>query len=212
LKNIANVNCFIINSKTVGYGFYRGEISRRFAAAIFLREAEYLGKSMSSVKGTDEYIAETVEKYSDTLLRLCYTYVKNSSDAEDITQDVFLSLLKREAPFESAEHEKAWLLRLAINKCKNHLKSGWIRHNTPLDDTLSENIPDEHFTGENTVLEAVMALPEKYRTPIHLFYYNELSIKEIAAAIGKKEATVGTLLARGRKLLKDSMIGGISDE
>jgi RNA polymerase sigma-70 factor (ECF subfamily) len=171
-----------------------------------------LGKSMSSVKGTDEYISAVVEKYSDTLLRLCYTYVKNTADAEDITQDVFLSLIKREAPFESSEHEKAWLLRLAINKCKNHLKSGWIRHSTPLDETLSENIPDDNFTGENSVLEAVMALPEKYRTPIHLFYYNELSIKEIAAAIGKKEATVGTLLSRGRKLLKDSMIGGFSDE
>ncbi|MDR0974121.1 MAG: sigma-70 family RNA polymerase sigma factor [Ruminococcus sp.] len=167
---------------------------------------------MSSVFGTDEYISQTVAKYSDTLLRLCFTYVKNSSDAEDLTQDVFLSLLKRDIPFESEEHEKAWLLRLAINKCKNHLKSGWIRHSTPLDETLSDSAVDDNFTGENSVLEAVMALPEKYRTPIHLFYYNELSIKEIAAAIGKKEATVGTLLARGRKLLKDSMIGGIEDE
>jgi RNA polymerase sigma-70 factor (ECF subfamily) len=161
---------------------------------------------------TGEYISQTVKKYSDTLLRLSYTYVKNTADAEDITQDVFMSLIKREIPFESEEHEKAWLLRLTINKCKNHLKSGWIRHNTALDETIAESIPDEHFTGENSVLEAVMALPEKYRTPIHLFYYNEMSIKEIAAAIGKKEATVGTLLARGRKLLKDSMIGGISDE
>jgi RNA polymerase sigma-70 factor (ECF subfamily) len=176
-----------------------------------LRLADFLRIAMSSVFGTNEYISETVEKYSDTLLRLCYSYVKNTSDAEDLTQDVFLALLKREAPFESEEHEKAWLIRLAINKCKNHLKSGWIRHNTALDDSRAEaeNIPDEHFTGENPVLEAVLALPEKYRTPIHLFYYSDYTIKEIADAIGKKEATVGTLLARGRKLLKDSMIGGV---
>jgi RNA polymerase sigma-70 factor (ECF subfamily) len=169
---------------------------------------------MSAVFGTDEYIAQTVGKYSETLLRLCFTYVKNTSDAEDLTQDVFLSLLKRDIPFESEEHEKAWLLRLAINKCKNHLKSGWVRHNTALDDNRieAENIPDEHFTGENSVLEAVMALPEKYRTPIHLFYYNDMTIKEIAAAIGKKEATVGTLLARGRKLLKETLIGGVEIE
>jgi RNA polymerase sigma-70 factor (ECF subfamily) len=173
-----------------------------------------LGKDMSSVNHSDEYISRTVEKYSDTLLRLCYSYVKNTSDAEDITQDVFLSLLKRDAPFDSDEHEKAWLLRLAINKCKNHLKSGWVKHSAALDDNRAEAeaIPDESFTGENAVLEAVMALPEKYRTPIHLFYYNELSIKEISAAIGKKEATVGTLLARGRKLLKEILNGGDFDE
>jgi RNA polymerase sigma-70 factor (ECF subfamily) len=127
---------------------------------------------------------------------------------------VFLSLIKREIPFESDEHEKAWLLRLAINKCKNHLKSGWVRHNAALDDNRAEAeaIPDEHFFGENPVLEAVLALPEKYRTPIHLYYYSGYTIKEIAAAIGKKEATVGTLLSRGRNLLKNSMIGGVEDE
>jgi RNA polymerase sigma-70 factor (ECF subfamily) len=120
-----------------------------------------------------------------------------------------LSLIKRNIPFESEEHEKAWLLRLAINKCKNHLTSGWMRHKTSLDDNRieAEAIPDEGFSGENPVLEAVMALPEKYRTPVHLFYFNDLSIKEIAAAIGKKEATVGTLLARGRKLLKTTLTG-----
>jgi RNA polymerase sigma-70 factor (ECF subfamily) len=167
-----------------------------------------------AVFGSDDYINDAVVRYSDTLLRLCYTYVKNTSDAEDITQEVFLSLIKRGIPFESDEHEKAWLLRLAINKCKNHLKSGWVRHNAPLDDNRAEaeSIPDGGFSGESTVLEAVMALPEKYRTPVHLFYYNEMSIKEIAVSLGKKEATVGTLLARGRKLLRESLKGGVDIE
>jgi RNA polymerase sigma-70 factor (ECF subfamily) len=167
-----------------------------------------------AVFGSDEYIKDTVVRYSDTLLRLCYTYVKNTSDAEDLTQEVFLSLIKRNLPFESEEHEKAWLLRLAINKCKNHLKSGWIRHNAPLDDNRAEAeaIPDEGFSGENTFLESVMAQPEKYRTPVHLFYFSEMSIKEIAVMLEKKEATVGTLLARGRKLLRESLSGGVEFE
>jgi RNA polymerase sigma-70 factor (ECF subfamily) len=170
-------------------------------------------RMIMAVFGTDEYIQDTVVRYSDTLLRLCYSYVKNTSDAEDLTQEVFLSLIKRGIPFESDEHEKAWLLRLAINKCKNHLTSGWMRHNAPLDDNRAqaEAIPDEGFSGENAVLEAVMALPEKYRTPVHLFYYGDMSIKEIAAATGKKEATVGTLLARGRKLLQ-GILSGREDE
>ena len=161
--------------------------------------------------GTDGYIQYVLDTYSQTLIRLCYTYVRSICDAEDITQDVLVALLKRGKPFDSPEHEKAWLLRTAINKSKNHLKSGWIKRTVPLNETDDSEI-DDSMNEKNQVMEAVLSLPEKYRTVIHLFYYNGYSIKEIADIVGKKPATVGTLLARGRALLKEMMIGGFDED
>lgn len=161
--------------------------------------------------GTDGYIQYVLDTYSQTIIRLCYTYVRNIFDAEDIAQDVLVSLLKRGKPFESPEHEKAWLLRTAINKSKNHLKSGWITRTVRLNDT-DRSEEDDSMNEKNEVMEAVLSLPEKYRTVIHLFYYDGYSIKEISGIVGKKPATVGTLLARGRTMLKEMMIGGFDEE
>lgn len=166
--------------------------------------------------GTNEYIRRVLEDYSDEIIRLSYTYVRNINDAEDIAQDVMVALMKRDKPFESYEHEKAWIFRITINKSKNYLKSGWIKRTVSMEDENGNerDFPDESAdkTEENEVLEAVLALPEKYRTPIHLFYYGGYTINEIAAVLHKKPATVGTLLARGRNLLKNMMIGGFDDE
>lgn len=160
--------------------------------------------------GADSYIQYVLDTYSQTLIKLCYTYVRNVCDAEDITQDVLVALLKRGKPFESADHERAWLIRTAVNKSKNHLKSGWIKRTVPLCDAAESE--SDGSNEKNQVMEAVLSLPEKYRTVIHLFYYNEYSINEIAGIIGKKPATVGTLLARGRGLLKEMMIGGFEED
>ena len=164
--------------------------------------------------GTDEYIRYILDKYSNTIIKLSYTYVKNICDAEDIAQDVLLALMKREKPFESEEYEKAWILRTTINKSKNHLKSGWVRRTVSLTEAREDIQNSEELDAkeENQVMEAVLSLPEKYRTPIHLYYYDGYSINEIASIINKKPATVGTLLARGRKRLRDLMIGGFDDE
>ncbi len=164
-----------------------------------------------AVYGTEGYIQYVLDTYSQTIIRLCYTYVRNVFDAEDIAQDVLVSLLKRGKGFENTEHEKAWLLRTAINKCKNHLRSGWISRTVKLNDADSSET-DELTETQSEVLEAVLSLPEKYRTVIHLFYYDGYSIKEISQIVGKKAATVGTLLARGRKLLKEMMIGGLDED
>lgn len=181
----------------------------------FARFARLGGNKMYSENtagyGTDGYIQYVLDTYSQTIIRLCYTYVRNIFDAEDIAQDVLVSLLKRGKPFESPEHERAWLLRTAINKSKNHLKSGWITRTVGLNDT-EHSEEDESMNEKNEVMEAVLSLPEKYRTVIHLFYYDGYSIKEISAIVGKKPATVGTLLARGRTMLKEMMIGGFDEE
>lgn len=154
--------------------------------------------------GSDAHIERVLAEHSQSILRLCFTYTHNIHDAEDIAQETFAAFI-RHGKFENAEHEKAWLIRVAVNKCKNHLKSGWIKYTAPLED--AENTADEPYEY-NELLEAVKTLPEKYRLPIHLFYYEGYSIKEIAKITKKKEATIGTLLSRGRQLLKEKLTGG----
>ena len=167
----------------------------------------------SGSKGTfdDEYIQYVLDTYSTMLIRLCYSYVKNMHDAEDMAQDTFCELIKRKPKFESTEHEKAWLMRTAVNKCKNYLRSGWVSKTVPLEDNLSapELVREDSGLDDTAreVFKAVMELPEKYRTVIHMFYYNELSINEIAHIKHISASTVGTHLARGRALLKNKLGG-----
>lgn len=168
------------------------------------------GQEMIAMKysfASDEYIQYILDTYSAMIIKLAFTYVKNTADAEDIAQEVFVSLIKRNEAFDSTEHEKAWLLRVTINKAKNHLKSGWVKHTAELDESLSYTDKED-----SDVLSYVMALPEKYRTTIHLFYYEGYSIIEIAQILGKSTGTVGTWLSRGRSMLKSEMIGGFDNE
>ena len=145
---------------------------------------------------------EAVYKYSESILKVSFTYVKNTSDAEDIAQDVFLALLLSDKKFESEEHLKAWLIRTAINKSKNHLKRAWNSKRVRFD-VQTAAVPPE----ETKVLSAVLSLEEKYRIPLHLFYYEGYSIKEIAGILHKKPSTVGSYLARGREKLKKILEG-----
>lgn len=157
--------------------------------------------------GTDEYIQNILNKYSTTLIRLSFSYVKSLADAEDITQEVFISLMKRGHGFENEEHEKAWLIRVTINKSKNHLKSSWIKLNVPIPEDLGY-LPEE----ESEVLLHLLDLPTKYRSVLHLYYYENYNMNEIAKLLGKKPATIGTWLSRGRNLLKEKLIGGFDNE
>lgn len=150
-------------------------------------------------------ITRAVRTYEASVLRLAYAYVRNTQDAEDISQEVFLAFMRVAPAFTSAEHEKAYLLRATVNRCKNHFKSGWIKNRRPMPDASAYEAPEA-----SPVLNYVLALEEKYRMPLHLHYYEGYSIKEIARILGEKPATVGTRLARGREALK-SRIGGIEN-
>jgi len=150
----------------------------------------------------DYNISDIVNKYSRHVAMLSYTYTKNIADAEDIAQDVFLQLIKSNKEFENEEHLRAWLFRIAINKSKNLLKSFWISHRS---DFPTENT-SIHEKDYNLIL-SVLELEPKYRIPIHLFYYEGYSIREIAELLHEKETTIGTRLERGRKKLKE-MLGG----
>ena len=128
---------------------------------------------------------------------------KNHVDAEDITQDTFLKYIKSNREFESEEHIKAWLLRVAINQSKNMMLSFWKRNQV----SFEEYIAELSFENEedHLVFETVMQLPKKYRIVLHLYYYEDYSIKEMAGILETNENTVKTRLARGRKLLREQL-------
>lgn len=152
---------------------------------------------MNKVYGTKNYIHYLIEKYSDMLIRISYSYMKNLSDAEDITQDVFIKFLEKGPEFENTEHEKAWLLRIAINLSKDKLKSAYFKNTAPLEgDFIDTNQKDDE------IIQAVLSLPLKYRSIVLLYYYEDYSISEISNILNIKESTIGSQLSRGRKLLK----------
>ncbi len=151
-------------------------------------------------------IQRAVQTHMQSIVRVAYTYVQCIQDAEDIAQDTFVSYLKTNPAFQTNEHEKAWLLRVCINKSKNFLKSGWHKSRNPLPEDLAVLPPEE-----SSLLGAVLRLEEKYRTPIHLYYYEGYAIAEIARLLQLPSATVGTRLSRARKELQ-KQLGGAFDE
>ena len=148
--------------------------------------------------------AEAVlDDYGDAILRLAYSYLKNRADAEDVLQDTLIQYITRAPKFESREHEKAWLLRVCINRCKNLLLTPWRQRR----EELSGNEPC--FQSEDTgVLEAVTTLPVKYREVIHLFYMEGYSTRELSMLLGRSEEAVRKQLSRGRELLRACMKEG----
>ena len=152
-----------------------------------------------------ERLADT---YADAILRLSYTYLKNTADAQDICQTVFVKLLAEPRQFESAEHERAYVLRMASNACKDLLKSPWRKRTCGLDTVLEVPAPE---AADGGVLAAVNELPANYRTVIYLFYYEGYQAAEIGKILGVPTGTVHTRLARGRAKLKN-ILGGTEYE
>lgn len=146
---------------------------------------------------------EVIKRNSETVYRLAYSLVKTQSDADDIYQEVFLRYVRKSPVFSSEEHEKAWFMRVTINCCKNFWKSPWIQRRSVLEKDVSEKEAACETKDENQrLIDIVKQLPEKYRVVIHLFYYEELSIKEIAKITKSKASTVRTRLTRARRLLQ----------
>lgn len=159
---------------------------------------------MAEVFGSDAHVHRVVEQWSPLLLRLSYSYLGSTADAEDVVQEVFLTLLERGKPFKDTEHEKAWLIKVTVNKCKNCLKAAWRSRRSPMSAEAAAPAPEEPLG----VLEAVMALPPLYRIPVHLHYCEGWSTGEIAAMLGVSPVTARTRLHRGRAMLRDVLEGG----
>ena len=144
-----------------------------------------------------------IELYADTVRRICMVHLKNESDTEDIFQTVFLKYVLRSAAFESAEHEKALLIRITINACKDLLKSVFRSRTTSIDAVLEQAAVDKAEHRE--ALCAVLSLPPKYRDTVYLHYYEGYSAVEIGRLLGKNANTVYTLLSRARTLLRQEL-------
>ena len=148
----------------------------------------------------DEFQAKRlVNLYADMILRISWQYLKQTCDAEDICQTVFLKYLSSSPVFDSMEHEKAWIIRTTINACKDHLKSAWFRRTAALDDAAQIAAPE---VPDTWLLDAMKELPEKYRISLYLYYYEEYSAREIADVMGVSESAVGQYLTRGRRKLR----------
>lgn len=141
---------------------------------------------------------ELLESYGDCILRLAWSYLHNSSDAEEIVQDTLIRYLQAAPQLESPAHEKAWLLRVAANLSKNRIRYNRLREADP----LSEELVSEGREDLSFVWEAVKALPVKYREVIHLYYQEGYSTQEIAEILGRSGATVRSDLYRGRQRLR----------
>ena len=144
---------------------------------------------------------EAFNKYSDMVYRLAFARVKNQYDADDILQEVFLRFIKSKDKVNNEEHAKALLIRITINCSKSMLTSSWFKKTEALSENLSVTMP------ENDTLEAVLRLPQKYRTVIHLHYYCGFSIEEIGKILDHNPSTVKSQLHRARMKLKTELKG-----
>ena len=133
--------------------------------------------------------------------------MKNAVDAEDAVQSVFLKLLQANVAFENPEHEMAWFITTAKNHCKDIFKSWWKRQRVDFD-TLPERFSREEDSPAEEIIAKLLALPEKYRVVLYLYYLEEYSVKEISMVLERRESTIRSQLQRGREKLK-SDLGGI---
>lgn len=159
---------------------------------------------------SEEEAGRAIEQYADMVRRICMIHLKNYEDAEDIFQTVFLKYVLCSEPFDSPEHEKAWIIRVTVNACRDLLKSFFRSRTVALDQLIEkpQDMPEDH----SDILEAVLELPARFRDVVYLHYYEGYSAPEIGRILKKNTNTVYTLLARARQLLKTRLEGVIEDE
>lgn len=156
----------------------------------------------------EDRVLECYRRHKDTVYKLAYSYFRCKSQAEDAFQEVFYKFMVHCPVFQDLEHEKAWFIRTTINVCKDLLKTKWNCDMLGLEDWDSE---DKAAMESSDILDelqdAILALPERYRVPIHLYYYEEYSVREIARMLHRTESAVQTQLQRGRERIKQTMEG-----
>lgn len=151
----------------------------------------------------DNCFIRIFKQYKNDIFRLAYSYTKNISDSEDITQNVFFKLYKHEEILSSLDQDiKRWLVTVTINECKTYLLSAWKRKIFYLTEK-EENISLQETNSSDNLLEQILKLPKKYRTIIFLYYYEGYKIKEISKILKMSETNIQTILSRARKKLKE---------
>ena len=175
--------------------------------------------SINGERMTNEELTQVYEQYHDMVYRLALVKTKSVAQAEDIQQDVFMALVRYSNRIRDMEHLKAWLIHVTQNACRKHFRSMWIKMSVLYDDTLSkddsasepiseEDNPEEMFEQQEDITlmrEAVEQLSEAYRTVIHLFYFEDMNIRQIARSLGISEQNAKTRLSRARDRLRALM-------
>ena len=157
-----------------------------------------------------------VRAYADLVLRVCYTYLRSTADAEDVCQDTLVKLLLREEPFRDPGHERAWVVRVAVNACKNLLRDRGAHPEADLaavPEPTASPAPGESELRQrdDRVLAAVMALPLPQREAVYLHYYEGYPTREVARIVGATDAAVRQRLSRARARLRDDLKGDYDD-
>ncbi len=166
------------------------------------------GFNIFADSGLPQEVTESVVKhYSDMIMRIALTKTQSSQDAEDIFQEVFLKLVMNEKKFDSEEHRKAWLIRVTINCCNSHFTAPWKKNISSFDDVLENQLADDSDEGmsveeRNDIYSKVLKLPQNMKEVVLLYYYEDMSIKEIAELLGQTEVNVKKRLSRARQKLK----------
>lgn len=157
-----------------------------------------------TLEQSKEKIEQAIDLYGDILMRVCLSMLGNRYDAEEIVQETFISYMTYSGKFREEEHEKAWLLRVAINKSKNFLRKNRRRIHINLDDIKEVVAAEERQTQMSEILQ----LPPPIKAAVHLHYYEGYTCKEIGAIVGASEATIKKRLQKGREMLKDILENG----
>ncbi len=152
-------------------------------------------------------LEDKIQNYSNMIYRLAFSMLKNMDDSEDVFQEVIIKFCKHWEEFTKEEHEKAWLIRVTINQCKSHMRLSWYKNRVELDENIAQLDKEK-----DDIYYAISELPVKYRTVIHLFYYEQYKISEIASILKQKESTIKSQLMRARGLLKNKIEGDGRDE
>ena len=148
-------------------------------------------------------VQQLIQLYQNNLFTAAFNICQNHMDAEDAVQETFVQYYTSRKEFENEQHIRAWLLRVVINKAKNINRTFWKKNKYSLEDYMETlSFPDSQ---SRDLFEEVMKLPDKYRIVIHLFYYEDYSVREIAEILKLSESNVKVRLSRGRALLKDSL-------
>lgn len=149
---------------------------------------------------TDDFITQSVVMYSDMMYRVAFNITKNSDDAFDVCQDVFVRLVRNKSKIKNEEHLKAWLLRATVNCSRSFCTQAYKKHCVSNEELVQQSFTDDREKSE--LFDAVMRLPDKYSMVIHLFYYEDLSIEQISNIMKMTKSAVKSRLYRGREMLK----------
>jgi RNA polymerase sigma-70 factor (ECF subfamily) len=163
----------------------------------------------NSLLRTDKEIVDIYERHVKTVYRVCFAYMKNTADTEEILQETFVKLIRQNCVFENIGHEKAWLIRTASNLCKDALRHWWRKRENLAD---YENLQGEQSFEIDETFAVIMGLPDKYKTVIYMYYYEGYTSVEISKILRKPQSTIRNHIHEARELLRKRLGGDFHNE